>query len=82
MSNIWLEMDKEVAHWKRLLLKYGRHTTDCDRPRKPDCSCGWDELKEIVEKEISCIPLEKTRRKKSIYLASLPKKPASAKPRE
>ena len=54
MSNIWLEMDKEVAHWKRLLLKYGRHTLGCIGPQKTetDCSCGWAGLKEALEKEV------------------------------
>jgi hypothetical protein len=61
MSNIWLEMDKEVAHWKRLLLKYGRHTMDCDRPRKPECSCGWDHMKSQLDKWVAA---ERKKRRK------------------
>lgn len=26
------------------LTRYGRHSLDCQRPRGPECDCGWDEL--------------------------------------
>jgi len=65
MSNIWLEMDKEVAHWKRLLLKYGGHLQPCkDHQMHPECSCGWDGLQETLEKETKAHDDRVERRKK------------------
>lgn len=38
------ELADDNQRLRALLKKYGRHALDCDRPRKPDCSCGWDAI--------------------------------------
>ena len=36
----------ENAKLRSLIKKYGRHTLTCSRPLRPDCICGWDEIKD------------------------------------
>jgi len=44
------DLEPEMCAWSlsaaiQKLAKYGGHTNGCSRPRKPDCDCGWEELK-------------------------------------
>lgn len=39
----------EVVRLWGSLLHYGRHTSDCRYYGGFDCSCGWDELRDVAK---------------------------------
>lgn len=43
--HLTIAMVDEIERLRGLLQKHGRHSLECSRPLRPDCDCGWDEVK-------------------------------------